>query len=394
MNKLNVFSAIMNVVNSSEFVAPADIFDDLEKGKKTIIDANDIVKTMFVGLFESISTTHNYSFIESYSSRAAQEWEALCTADENMANRYNRFAVLNAAVNAAIDAGKKMPEDGVVKFETFMENLTVYSDFAKRSGKLNSNGAFNKLLVECEENEHYTDSSSAMGKLKNILDKSLPMELDVKADKNHKLKNVKDTLVDAVNARSARDLDWGNLRYNDAAVLKNIPVEEYAEHLVNFVSWYTDYSHVVAVIDNEYKNLQEATTLEKKVGVKPIHVMFTMIKVFAAAVKDNIPGRNTAFWYLLEVYKKIECANEHLEHAMDNLALNYLMSASDNWLDWHNHEYHKSTSSLYLMKDLVALFYNEWARAGKVEVELEENFSFNTEAEGMSDDEFDSLFED
>lgn len=397
MEKMNIFNAIMSVVNSDIFAAPADLFSDLKKGPKTPIDANDLEKTMFVGLFEAIATTHNYSFIESYSARAAQEWEAICVACPEMKDRYSRFALLNAAVNAAIDAGKKMPEDGVVKFEAFVDKLTVYSDFAKRSGKLNAKGEFNKLLVECGEMENYTDPNSAMGILKDVLNENLPMELDVRADQNKRLAGVKDTLVNVVNVKSARDLCWDAIKSKDVVQLKNVNLDEYFLRVMFMCEAYNNNAHIKAVCEHEMREISEATLLQKKIGVKPMHIMFTMVKLYGAAIKDNIPGRNVAYSFMNDVLHTANpgATTKQLENTMDNLAANYLRSAADNWVDWHNGEYHKITSALYNLKDLVALFFNDWRDASNnEEVEaLEENFSFNTEADCMSQEDFDALFE-
>lgn len=392
--KKNVFNAFARILGSAE-AAPIDKFDDMVAGEMTKM--SDAL-TMGEGLYEVLNTTHNYSFIESYSSRAAKEWESYSgSVSLEKKDLYGRFATLSCGVNCAIDAAKKMPKKGVFQFKN-EKDIKIYSQQARNSGKEMPTGGYYPLLKEYDSNDTLcTADNSAMGLAKQVIDEELPMELGIKVDPCKRVDG--DSYVTAPDAVEADSLNWDAIMYKDAVSLKNVSYNCYIEAVRGYCN--TKSTHVARVFENELKSLEDSAQLTRKNGMSAFAIFRMGVKIYGAAVKDGLVARNAAYNFMVRALKlnkmNAQYNDDVIEHTLSNIAAVYLKRSSDNWLEARGNKYHAAITALFDMSDMIALFYNDWANVAYVEEakKLEEKaFSFNIDGEGVDDDTLASLYEE
>lgn len=402
--KRNLFSTIKSIITNPNFNAPIDFFGDLQGVKMTPM-SDELHK--YGSCFEAFRCTYDYSFIESYSSRAGKEWETIGTCAEDIEDRYLRFATLSCGVNNAIDAGKKNPKKGEMKFEKFTQPISVRSDLAKRSGKLKKDGSFNPLLIEATQEVCNTNPKSAMGRLARVLDESVPSEFGLTVDKGNRPEKVNDTLVDAKDAVKAKDLDFAKICYDEPSAHYVVDYANYKQFVA--VQSTSKNEHIARAAKLLVEELDKMDDVHRALGVSTRRVIRDAVKLYNAASKDLGNGREYAFKFMLLALHMATCdSEERIMIELVNESVNYLRSAADNWLKWYGNEYHTVTNLLFNINDLISLFNGEWVKAynaNTTEVEMTEQewerfceMSSNEEEEEeedielITDEEFLKLF--
>lgn len=354
----NLFDTMKAIITDDRFNAPIDFFGDLQGTKMTAM-TDELHK--YASCFEAFRCAYDYSFIESYSSRAGKEWEAICSCSKNIEDRYLRFATLSCGVNNAIDAAKKNPKKGEMKFQKFTQPISVRSDLAKRSGKLGMDGNFNPLFVEATQEICNTSEKSAMGRLAKVLDDNTLPEFGLTVDQNNRMGG-NDTLVDAKDAVKAKDLDFSKIAYDEPSAHYRIEYEKY----YSFVETQADTrnEHISRAIALTLKELENMEEVDKALGISTRRVIRDAVKLYDAATKDMGNGREYAWRFMIGALQL--CTNDDEDRItveLVNESVNYLRSASDSWLKWYGHKYHAVTNMLFNIENLISLFNGEWAKA-------------------------------
>ena len=355
----NLFDTIKSVITNPEFNAPIDFFGDLEGTKMTAMTDE---QHKYASCFEAFRCAYDYSFIESYSSRAGKEWEAISSCSKNIEDRYLRFATLSCGVNNAIDAAKKNPKKGEMKFQTFTTPISVRSDLAKRSGKLGRDGSFNPLFVEATQPFCNTSYKSAMGRLERVLDANVLPEFGLTVDKGNRPDDVKDTLVDAKDATKAKDLDFSRICYNEPSANYAVDYENYKQFVE--VQTTSKNEHIARAAKLLVKELDNMDDVKRSLGIRTRHVIRDAVKLYNAATKDLGNGREYAWKFMILALHMASCdSEERIIVELVNESVNYLRSATDKWLTWYGHKYHAATNMLFNIEDLISLFNGEWVKA-------------------------------
>lgn len=395
----NLFNTMKAIITNPKFNAPIDFFGDLEGTKMTAM-TDELHK--YASCFEAFRCAYDYSFIESYSSRAGKEWEAMYSCASDIKYRYLRFATLSCGVNNAIDAAKKNPKKGEMKFQKFTQPISVRSDLAKRSGKLGVDGNFNPLFVEATQEVCNTSEKSAMGRLAKVLDENTLPEFGLIADQNNRLGG-NDTLVDAKDAVKAKDLDFFNICYDVPNAHYAIEYEKYYAFVKTQAA--SKNEHIARAIALTLKELENMSEVDKAVGINTRRVIRDAVKLYNAATKDMGNGREYAWKFMISALKLTTSDDEdRITVELVNESVKYLASAADKWLDWYGHKYHAVTNMLFNIEDLVALFNGEWIKAyyanttevDMTEAEIEEFCKMSApkeeEVELITDTEFLKMF--
>lgn len=390
----NLFDTMKAIITDDRFNAPIDFFGDLEGTKMTSMTDE---QHKYASCFEAFRCAYDYSFIESYSSRAGKEWEAMNSCSKNIKDRYLRFATLSCGVNNAIDAAKKNPKKGEMRFETFKTPISVRSDLAKRSGKLGTDGSFNPLFVEATQPICNTSSNSAMGRLAKVLDENTLPEFGLIADQNNRLGG-NDTLVDAKDAVKTKDLDFSKICYDVPDAHYVVEYEAYKSFVKAQAATRNEHiARAIALIIKELDNMEE---VDKALGIKTIRIIRDAVKLYNAATKDLGNGREYA-WRFMICAEQLGTTDdeERITIELVNKSVKYLAAAADKWIDWYGHKYHAVTNMLFNIEDLISLFNGEWVKAynaNTVEAEItEEDWQSSKdeeEVELINDEEFLKLF--
>lgn len=393
----NLFDTIKSIINNPEFNAPIDFFGDLEGTKMTAMTDE---QHKYASCFEAFRCAYDYSFIESYSSRAGKEWEAMSSCSKNIEDRYLRFATLSCGVNNAIDAAKKNPKKGEMRFEKFTTPISVRSDLAKRSGKLGRDGSFEPLFVEATQMVCNTNSKSAMGRLAKVLDDNTLPEFGLTVDKNNRLGG-NDTLVDANDAVKTKDLDFSKICYDVPSAHYVVSYEEYKAFVEAQAA--TKNEHIARAIKIAIKELENMEEVNKSLGINTRRVIRDAVKLYNAATKDLGNGREYAWRFMVSAMQLATTDDEErVTIELVNESVKYLCSTTDNWLKWYGNKYHAATNMLFNVEDLISLFNGEWVKAynaNTTEYDLTEedwnkiqSSNDEEEVELINDEEFLKLF--